>query len=38
MELCFSTVAKYFYEFTNQASLCPAKDNLKIQISKGVRK
>ena len=38
MELCFSTVAKYLLEFTNQASLCPAKDDLKIRISKGVRK
>ena len=35
MELRFSRV-KYFQEFTNQASLYPAKD--KIKISKGVRK
>ena len=34
----FSTAAEYFQEFTNQASLCPAKDDLKIQISKGVSK
>ena len=38
MELCFSTVAKYLLEFTNQASLCPAKDNLKMRISKRSKK
>ena len=38
MKLCFSIVAKIFLGISNQTSLCPATDNLKIQISNRARK